>query len=86
MGWEETGFILKSKNRQKVLQALSQKTQNPAAIAKALNNHRSTVSKIVNELEKKGLVECLTPSDKTFRLYRITKKGQLALKEVEGLQ
>lgn len=84
--WTTLGFILKSKNRRLVLGQLSQKTQNPSSIAKALNNHRSTISKIIGELHKKGLVESLTPQDPTFRIYKITKKGTEILKEVKKIK
>lgn len=79
MEWQEIGFILKSKNRLKVLELLNEKPQNPSSIAKTLDDHRSTISKIVGELERKGMAKCLTPEDKTFRLYRITKKGKETL-------
>ena len=83
MKWSEIGFVAKSKNRQKVLELLLEKPQNPSNIAKAMNNHRSSISKIVNELVGKGLVESLTPDDPTFRLYKITTKGKETLKEAK---
>jgi DNA-binding MarR family transcriptional regulator len=35
------------------------------------------------ELEAKGLVECLTPSERVGRIYRLTKRGQKALRLVK---
>jgi DNA-binding MarR family transcriptional regulator len=81
--WKDIGFVIKSKNRLKVLELLNEKPQNPTSLARLLDNHRSSISKIVGELSGRGLIECLTPDDKTFRIYHITSRGKHILSETK---
>ena len=52
----------------------------PVEIAKEINKHRSAVSRAILALEKKGLVKCLTPKERMYRIYEITTKGKRILK------
>ena len=45
-------------------------------LSKTLNMHRSAISRAILELEKKGLIRCLSPMEKRGRFYQITKKGK----------
>ncbi len=67
-------FFKRGKLREKVLNALSE-PKTSTEIAKELDMHRSSVSRILLELEEKGFVKCLNPQDKNFRHYvRILKR------------
>ena len=45
-------------------------------ISKEIGKHRSSISRILLSLEKKGLVKCVNPEDDRYRHYQITNKGK----------
>jgi DNA-binding MarR family transcriptional regulator len=61
-------FFKRGKLRKKVLDSLTE-AKTATEIAKELRLHRSSVSRILLELEEKGFVKCLNPKDKNFRHY-----------------
>jgi len=75
MEWIKYSFVIRAKNRKAVLLCLS-KPKTPAQIAKELNLSLPHVSRALKELEKEGLVECLTPDEKVGRIYRRTLIGE----------
>ena len=79
--YELISFVNRGKVRKKVLQNLSKPTT-PTALSRKIKTHRSTTSRAILELEKKGLVECLTPKETMWRYYGITKIGSKILKEI----
>jgi DNA-binding MarR family transcriptional regulator len=79
--YELVSFVVRGKVRKKVL-ALLVKPSTPTEVSRTIHTHRSTVSRTILALEKKGLVECITPKEKMGRYYRITKKGQKVLGEM----
>ena len=71
-------YVSRGKIRSAILNILD-KPMTPTQIAHRLKNHRSTISRTLLQIENKGLVNCLTPKEKTGRLYTITKKGKNTL-------
>lgn len=64
-----TEIYLKSgKLRKTVLDKLTE-AKTATEIAKELRKHRSSISRVLLELEKKGLVKCVNPEDDKFRHY-----------------
>jgi len=61
-------FIKKGRIRKKVLTVLTE-PKTATEIAKELGKHRSSISRVLLELEKKGLVRCVNPEDDRFRHY-----------------
>ncbi len=61
-------FLKKSKLRQLVWDNLKE-AKTPTEVAKELKKERSSISRIMIDLEKKGFIECINPEDKTFRHY-----------------
>jgi DNA-binding MarR family transcriptional regulator len=61
-------FLKKGKIRKRVLDVLD-KPKTATEIAKELNLHRSSVSRTLLEMQKKELVKCINPNDKSFRHY-----------------
>jgi len=61
-------FFKKGKIRKKVFECLKE-LKTATEIAKELGLHRSSVSRVLLELEEIGLVKCLNPEDKNFRHY-----------------
>jgi len=81
MDWYDIVFVKSSKNKKAILKALLAAPMTPAELAKKLNNHRSTISQNLIALRKRALVVCLTPKNKNYRLYRVTKKGSELLRK-----
>ena len=74
-------FVSRGKIRKKVLSNLD-KPLTPTQLSEKIKTHRSTTSRAILALEKKGLVECITPKENMGRFYRLTKLGQKVLKEI----
>ena len=75
MDWSKYSFVIRAKNRKAVLLCLS-KPKTPTQLAEELKLSLPHVSRALKELEKEGLVECLTPSEKVGRVYKRTKIGE----------
>jgi len=78
-------FVLRGKIRYMALTALTD-PRTPTQLAAEIKTHQSTVSRALKSLEKKGLVTCLTPNEKVYRLYQITTKGKKLLKKAATLK
>jgi DNA-binding MarR family transcriptional regulator len=61
-------FLKKGKLRKEVLSNLD-KPKTATELAKELGKHRSSISRMLLELEKKGFVKCVNPEDDRFRHY-----------------
>ena len=79
--WKQISFVLRAKNRTKIMKALD-RPKLPSQLAKELKIHISHVSRTLSELEEQGLVQCLTPDEKTGKLYTLTDEGRDVLKEI----
>lgn len=75
---------MQSKVRMATLLALRNGPQTPSRIAEETNEHLSHISRALRELKEKGLVECMTPGRPKNRIYRITERGILVLKELSS--
>jgi DNA-binding MarR family transcriptional regulator len=76
----DIAYLHRNKTKKNVLEILD-KPKTPTQISKSLKIHRSSVSRILLELEKKGFVKCLNPNDITARFYDINKKGKEMLRK-----
>lgn len=88
LNWKLTGWVLRSKNRAKVLRLLNIPLT-PSQVAKKLKISLTHASKVVRELEKKKLIKCLNESNKMGRIYQRTSEGEKIKKyldEVENLK
>lgn len=61
-------FLKKGKLRKQILEKLTE-PKTATELAKELKKHRSSISRTLLELEKKGFVKCANPSDDRFRHY-----------------
>ncbi len=77
--WDDISFMISSKHRKPILKLLDN-PKTPTQIRNETNLHFNQVSRTLIELEKKGFVKCLTPSQKLNRFYQITDKGKKILK------
>lgn len=74
------GFVISSKRRLDILKSLNNKPLRPFEIAKKTKYKAPNVSNVLFQLEKEGLVECLTPDKSSWRVYAITQLGKEVLK------
>jgi len=79
--WGLIGFIKRSKNRQKALKLLESPLM-PSELGRRMKISLTHASKIVRELYKKGLIDCLNNRLKVGRIYRINKEGRRVLKYI----
>ncbi|PIO07935.1 hypothetical protein COU62_01845 [Candidatus Pacearchaeota archaeon CG10_big_fil_rev_8_21_14_0_10_35_219] len=61
-------FFKKSKLRKKVLDSLTE-PKTATEIAKEIGVHRSSISRVLLDLEEQGFVKCINPEDKNYRHY-----------------
>lgn len=83
--WDDISFVIRSRNRRAVLEALS-KPKTPTQLSKELKLNVGYISNILIELLKRGLIKCLSPNEKRHRFYLVTSYGKkiiAQLKEVE---
>ncbi len=78
MDYKIISFLIRGKRRKKVLSSLT-KPKMPKQIAEECKLSPSNVGVALSELIKKDLIRCLTPNDKIFKFYEISKKGKIAL-------
>ena len=76
--WKNRNSIMCIKgNKKKVLKCLCEYDYlRPIEIARLTHIHKNTVSNLLSELKKEGLVICLNPDYHIPRLYRITNEGK----------
>lgn len=74
MDWVKYGRIVSSRNKKKVLLALT-KPKTPTEVSRQIRIARSTVSRTLIELETLGVAKCLTKELRMGRVYTATKEG-----------
>jgi len=61
-------FLKKGKLRNTILTNLD-KPKTATDLSRELNKHRSSISRVLLELEIKGFIKCVNPRDDRFRHY-----------------
>lgn len=83
--WDEIGYIISSKYRVTVLRELAGGPATPSRIATDSNISIAHVSRALQELRDRGLVELLVPEDRRKgRIYGITDKGHEVWGEIQS--
>ena len=81
MDWDLISLIKRSEQRQIILRAL-ESPKTPKEMSKETKLAPSHISRTLKEFMEKGIAECLTPKQKTGRIYKLTEKGAKLLKEI----
>ena len=79
----EISYVQISKYRAKVMKSLESNVKIPTAIAKDSGIRTNHISKVLSELKAHELVECINPEVRKGRLYRLTDKGDVVVKNLE---
>jgi len=61
-------FLKKGKLRKEVLKRLD-KPKTATELAKEMKKHRSSISRVLLDLQKKDFIKCVNPKDDRFRHY-----------------
>jgi len=77
------GFVVSSKRRIKILKTLKDKPLRPFEIARKTRYKAPNVSKVLYQLEKEKLVQCITPNKSSWRVYMITDLGKEIIKSLK---
>lgn len=83
--WEEVSFVMASEPRFQVLINLKEQIRTPTELTNKIGVPISRVSTVLKELEKKDLIQCLTPNRRKSKLFKITKKGEEIIKEIHKI-
>ncbi len=79
--WELYAWVMRGRQRRKVLEALN-KPKLPSQLKQEAGMSLTNLSKTLKSLEDKGMTECLTPNNKTGRVYALTEKGRAVREEM----
>lgn len=83
--WEQVGYVISSGYRLAVLGVLAEGPQTPSQIAAERELTTGSVSRALQELRGRSLVELLVPEDrKKGRVYGITEKGEAVWAQIEA--
>ncbi len=85
MSWKDVSYVIASKTRKQILLKVTT-PKTPTILAKEIGLNLANVSRSLAELEKKGLIVCLTPKQKVGRLYSLTKKGKDVAVKMEKME
>ena len=85
MSWDDISYVVASKTRKSIMLKL-ETPRTPTFIAKDLNLNLANVSRSLSELEDKGMIVCLTPDQRTGKIYSLTKKGNKALETIKNME
>lgn len=79
----DLAFVLRAKNRMKVMKALEGKQLISRQIEQATGMYKSHVNRTLRELLLKGLIVCSNPKDRSFKFYKLNPKGFKILNETK---
>lgn len=83
--WDEIGYVISSNYRTEVLGCLASGPATPSRIAEETNISIAHVSRALQELRERSVVELLVPEDRRKgRIYGITEKGDRVWEEMEA--
>lgn len=83
--WGIVGYVVSSKYRVLVLQRLDESAAPPSTIAGDTDCTVSHISRALQELRERGLVDLLVPEErKKGRIYGITEEGRTVWETIES--
>lgn len=84
--WDAASYVMASRYRQETLEQLGKRPGMPSHIASDTSLNVSHVSRALNELREKGIVELKVDENvRKGRIYGITDKGENVLDAMVGL-
>jgi len=81
MDWELYSWVMRGNQRRKIMKSLN-KPKLPTELKSEANMSLTNVSKILKSFKSKGIAKCLTPQNKTGKVYSLTERGKNIRKEM----
>lgn len=81
MDAQKLSFVVRSKTRRRILAAL-EANKMPSQLKKELKLEDSNVARALREMEKEGLIRCVTGAAKMGKVYQLTAEGKQIREEV----
>ena len=81
----EISYVKISKYRTKTMKSLDGEVLIPSQIARNSGIRTNHISKVLAELKSHELVECINPEVRKGRLYRLTDKGDVIVKNLDEI-
>ena len=78
------GYVKAGSYRTKILLHTGKNMVTPIEFSKSLDIHPSQVSRTLNELSNKGIIECVTPTNRKGKLFSLTKLGHEIYSHLNG--
>ena len=78
-------FVLRGKNRVKVLRSLKSGPKISAQIEKDTGMYKSHANRTLAELQEWKLIGCTNPDDRSFKFYELTSEGKRVLEQTEKI-
>jgi predicted transcriptional regulator len=79
-------FVARSERRKEILNLLKTERKSQPSIMNQTKMYKAHTSRALKELSEKKLIICENPSDRSFKFYKITRKGIEVLKEINQLR
>lgn len=70
------GFVICSSYRTKILLSLQKRPKFPSQIAEDIGIELISISNVLTQLRKKGIIELVNPEVRKGRIYRLTPVGE----------
>ena len=83
--WEDVSFVISSSYRIRILKSLST-PKTPSKLSSELDINKTHISRALSELEERNMIECLTPSSRKGKIYKISILGKEILSNASKLQ
>ncbi len=85
MVWKDVSWIIRGRLKKRII-AVMNSPKTATMLSKELKTHRSTISGILLEMEKKKILKCLDPKQPYSRFYEITSYGKKIIREVKKVK
>ena len=86
MDWAKYGHVIASEYRKKIVMSLVKGPKTPKQISDETKLYLSHVSHVINELMKKGVVECLTPNLRRGKIFSLSIDGKEIAEQLKKLR
>ena len=81
--WDDVGFVYASEYRTRIVRFLLKNESTPGIIARETGIRAPHVSRTLSQLEKRGIVKCLTPNRFKGKIFALTPKGIKIIERIE---
>ena len=79
-------YITISDYRYRAVKSLENQFKTPSKIADEIGIRRNHISKVLSELKKIGVAECINEEAHKGRLYRLTPEGEKIVKKLDDVK